>query len=291
MKTSRFFRPNSQNRPNGTAAREDALVVDPAEWFDGRGRVLFVHAHPDDETITTGGVLAALAAAGREPGLVTLTRGERGEAAPGPYGELQGTDGLARHREGELAAALAALGVDRHAFLGAPPARAAGLEPRVYRDSGMEWAADGLAAPAPDAGPEALTSADAVDPLTDLIAVADAWDAEAIVSYDALGGYRHPDHVLAHRLARAVAHGLELPFWEIVGPREPGAGEEGDAGGDRPEPGSHEPQPYDVSPWLDRKVAALRAHATQLTVDGDEIVHVGGQRQPVDRVEAFRRLR
>ena len=38
MKTSRFFRPNSQNRPNGTAARVDALVVDPAEWFDGRGR-------------------------------------------------------------------------------------------------------------------------------------------------------------------------------------------------------------------------------------------------------------
>lgn len=259
-------------------------------WFGGLSNVLFVHAHPDDETITTGGTLAALAAAGRDPSLVTLTRGERGEVVPGPFRELQGTDRLAPHREDELMAALAELGVDRHAFLGTPPARAAGLEPRLYRDSGMEWAADGLARPSPDAGPEALTSADAVDPLTDLIALADAWDAEVIVSYDVLGGYRHPDHVLTHRLARAVARGLELPFWEIVGPGSEQAAEDPAGAGDADPPPEH----YDISPWYGRKLAALGAHATQLVVEptgqGDEIVHVGGQRQPVDRVEAFRRL-
>lgn len=262
------------------------------DWFGGLSSVLFVHAHPDDETITTGGTLAALAAAGREPSLVTLTRGERGEVVPGPFRELQGTDRLASHREGELAAALAELGVDRHAFLGTPPARAAGLEQRLYCDSGMEWAADGLARPSPDAGPEALTSADAVDPLTDLIALADAWDVEAIVSYDALGGYRHPDHVLAHRLARAVARGLELPFWEIVG-LDSGPTDEDPADTD-PADAVPPAERYDISPWYGRKIAALGAHATQLAVEpagqGDEIVHVGGQRQPVDRVEVFRRL-
>lgn len=249
-------------------------MSEPVEWFDGCARVLFVHAHPDDESITTGGTLAALAAAGRDPSLVTLTRGERGEVVPGSFHEPQGSDRLAPHRESELRAALVALGVDRHAFLGMSPARAAGLDPRVYRDSGMQWAADGLAAASPDAGPEALTSADAVDPLSDLLAVADAWGAEAIVSYDALGGYRHPDHVLAHRLARAVARGLELPFWEIVVQSAEAAPFEA----------------HDVSPWLGRKLAALAAHATQLTVEGDDIVHVGGQRQPVDQVEAFRRV-
>lgn len=253
--------------------------MDVDQWFDGAERVLFVHAHPDDETIATGGTLAALAAAGRHPALVTLTRGERGEVTAGPFRELQGTDRLAPHRETELRAALAALGVERHAFLGEPPARAAGLERRVYRDSGMAWAPDGLAEAAPDAGPQALTSANAVDPLTDLIALADHWDARAIVGYDSIGGYRHPDHVLAHRLARAVAHGLELPFWEIVTPQSPAA-----------ESGAPEPEAHDVEPWLERKRAALRCHATQLAVDGDDLVHVGGQRQPVDRIEMFRRL-
>ncbi|WP_258566728.1 PIG-L family deacetylase [Leucobacter luti] len=56
---------------------------------------MFVHAHPDDESISTGGTLAALASAGREPLLVTLTRGERGEVVPGPFAHLAGTDALA----------------------------------------------------------------------------------------------------------------------------------------------------------------------------------------------------
>lgn len=265
----------------------------PEQWFEGAWRVLFVHAHPDDETITTGGTLAALAAAGRDPALVTLTRGERGEVVPGALQELQGTDRLAPHREGELKAALTVLGVRRHAFLGTPPARAAGLGPRVYRDSGMSWGADGLAEAAPDAGAEALTAASIVDPLTDLLHLADAWECGAIVSYNAIGGYRHPDHVLAHRLARAVARGLELPFWEIAGAPGDTAGGDPEAG----ETGGSDPaavERYDIGPWYGRKLAALGAHATQLTVEaterGDEIVHVGGQRQPIDRVESFRRL-
>ena len=105
------------------------MSSDPQHWFDGAARVLFVHAHPDDETLASGGTLAALAAAGRDPVLVTLTRGEQGEVVPGPFASLQGTPGLARHRETELAAALAMLGVAAHAFLGTAPARAAMARP------------------------------------------------------------------------------------------------------------------------------------------------------------------
>lgn len=247
-------------------------------WFAGASRVLFVHAHPDDETIATGGTLAALAESGRQPALVTLTRGERGETAPGPHGVFAGPDELAAYRETELAAALRELGVEQHAFLGTPPARAAGLQRRNYRDSGMVWAADGLAEAAPDAGDAALSSANAVDPLTDLIALADAWNIEAVVSYDSIGGYRHPDHVLAHRFAAAAAHGLELPFWEIVRDAKSPVGDS-----------AFEVETHDVSAWVDRKRAALTRHATQLTVSGDDIVHVGGQRHPIGTLEHFRR--
>lgn len=259
------------------------MIDDPSQWFEGARRVLFVHAHPDDEAITTGGTLAALAEAGAAPALVTLTRGERGEVVAGPFSALQGTPALAAHRETELAAALFMLGVDRHAFLGTPPARAAELPRRIYADSGMMWGPEGVAVAAPDAAADALTRADAVDPLTDLLALAHEWEAGAIVSYAADGGYGHPDHVFAHRLGRAVAHGLDLPFWEIVA-----TGATATAGDD-PLP-QNRCEAHDVTPWLERKTAALRSHATQLTVDGDDIVHVGGQRQAIDRIECFRAL-
>lgn len=261
---------------------DDTAQQQPQGWFGGASRVLFVHAHPDDETIATGGTLAGLAEAGAEPLLVTLTRGERGEVVAGPFSSLAGTPALASHRETELAAALFMLGVDRHAFLGDPPARAAGLPPRRYADSGMVWGAAGLALPSPEATPEALTAAPAVELLNDLLALADEWQVSAIVSYDAIGGYGHPDHILAHRLARAVARGLDVPFWEIVTEQANAAGVD---------PLTDAPvAAHDVEPWLERKVAALRSHATQLTVSGDELVHVGGQRQPIERTERFRQL-
>lgn len=249
-------------------------ATDPTTWFGGRARAMFVHAHPDDETITTGGTLAGLAEAGREPLLVTLSRGERGEVVAGPLEALVAAHGLAVARQNELRTALGMLGVERHAFLGVPPARAEGLPPAIYEDSGMQWGADGRAVAADEASDDALTRAPAMEALNDLLAAAYQSGAQAIVSYDDGGGYGHPDHVLAHRIARAVAHALDLPYWEIV---SDGASDEG-------------VETHDIAPWLERKVAALRAHATQLTVDGDDIVHVGGQREPISRAEAFRLL-
>ncbi|UOQ57076.1 PIG-L family deacetylase [Leucobacter allii] len=259
------------------------MSEDPRDWFDGRARVLFVHAHPDDETITTGGTLAALAEAGREPLLVTLTRGERGEVVAGPLAALAGAHGLAVVRQNELRTALGMLGLERHAFLGAPPARAAGLPPAIYEDSGMRWGSDGRAEADGAAGADALTSAPAVEVIADLLAAADAAGAGAIVSYDDGGGYGHPDHVLAHRASRAVALALGLPFWEILGRAEAAAA----TAGDDPDPRHLRAEAHDVSPWLDRKTAALRAHGTQLVVDGADLVHVGGQRESIGTTEAF----
>jgi len=272
------------------------------EWFDGRARVMFVHAHPDDETIATGGTLAALAEAGREPLLVTLTRGEQGEVVAGPLEALVATHGLAVARQNELRTALGMLGVERHVFLGVEPARAEGLPPTIYEDSGMAWGPDGLAVAAAEASADALTSVPAVEALHDLLAAAAQSGAGAIVSYDDIGGYGHPDHVLAHRLARAVAHALELPFWEIARDPSPTVDSKPSDSESTGSPitdadntdfdaaDSETIESHDVTPWLDRKTAALRAHATQLVVDGDDIVHVGGQRQPIGRVESFRRL-
>lgn len=282
-----------------------------SEWFEGRPRVLFVHAHPDDETITTGGTLAALAEAGREPLLVTLTRGEQGEVVPGPLEALAAQHGLAVVRQNELQTAIGMLGLERHVFLGVEPARAEGLSPAIYEDSGMSWGADGRATAAPDAGPDALTSVPAIEPLNDLLAAAYLSGAQAIVSYDDGGGYGHPDHVFAHRIGRAVAAALEVPFWQILSPGGPadapgGAGSAGPDGAAIPaDPAAvsddgADPrvvEAHDVTPWLDRKLAALRAHTTQLTVEpsgerasGYDIVHVGGQREPVAVLEVFERL-
>lgn len=253
---------------------------DPTTWFDGIERLLFVHAHPDDETLATGGVLAGLAAAGREPALVTLTRGEQGEVVEGPFASLQGTASLARHREAELAHALAMLGVERHAFLGTPPARAEGLEPRAYEDSGMQWGDDGFAIAGETSSQLALTRANAFEPIKDLLTAAEAWGVRGVVSYDERGGYGHPDHVFAHRIARAVAHGLEIPFWEVIDfEMSPASALE-----------SAE-DVYDITPWLERRTAALRSHGTQMTVVSDtEVVHVGGQPMTLPIVERFRKL-
>ena len=86
-------------------------------------RVVFLHAHPDDETLATGVLLADLVDAGHQVAVVTATRGELGAVVPGPLSALEGTPELVEHRLGELAGALAELGVTDHVFLGTPPAR------------------------------------------------------------------------------------------------------------------------------------------------------------------------
>ena len=159
-------------------------------------RLLLVHAHPDDETITTGATMAHYAAAGVQVTLVTCTLGEEGEILVPELALLAAgqADQLGGWRIGELAAAMAELGVRDHRFLGG-----AGR----FRDSGM------MGDPA-NAKPRAFWRA-TTDPelfdaaVTALVEVIREVRPQVLVTYDDNGGYGHPDHILAHRVATAAA--------------------------------------------------------------------------------------
>lgn len=235
-------------------------------------RVLFVHAHPDDESITTGGTIALLVERGAQVTVVTCTRGELGEVIPADLPGLQG-DGprLAEVRTAELATAMAALGVVDHRFLGDPTARWVEREPRRYTDSGMRWGPNG-AVPAESLAADAFCAADFGEVAADLATVIDAVKPGAVISYDSNGGYGHPDHVRAHAAARHAAEVMGVPFWIV----------DTDAAGSALR--------VDVSTVLDRKTAALTAHRTQIVVEGDRFSLSSGPSRPIESVEGFTRL-
>lgn len=237
---------------------------DLADTVAAARSVLVVHAHPDDETLATGGLLAALAEEGAQVHVLTATRGEQGEIVPGSLTDAQARD-LPRHREDEVACACAALGVTGRAFLGAPGARAGGRPSRRYTDSGMRWldAAETIAGPGDSAGPDSLTSASGDELAADIGAYAASVRADLVITYDADGGYGHPDHVALHAPTRRAAALQGADFLEVAS--HPGA--DGLAvGGEQ------------YRTWI---ISALRCYASQLTVDGHDVVHVGGQRQPI----------
>ncbi|WP_241988653.1 PIG-L family deacetylase [Cryobacterium breve] len=233
-----------------------------------------MHAHPDDETIATGALIAELAARGIRVSLLTATRGEQGEVVSGPLSVLEGTDALTHERERELAGAASALGIgsaDRF-WLGMPPARGAGLSPRVYRDSGMTWIRPGLAGPADDIDDDALVRAPLGEVTADVAAVIEELRPALVISYDNGGGYGHPDHVRMHEAALAASRAVGVAFAEVV--HQPGAGTEW----------------FTLDRHLAVVTAALRCHASQLTVDGTHIVHSGGQREPISTAVGLRAL-
>ncbi|CAN5283158.1 hypothetical protein BH11ACT4_BH11ACT4_20490 [soil metagenome] len=238
-------------------------------------RVLFVHAHPDDETISTGATIATLVDRGAEVAVLTCTRGERGEVIPDDLQYLLGSpDALADYREGELAAALAALGVRDHRMLGEPDARWSGRAPRRYVDSGMRWAADGTAEPLESPDAQSLSAAELGEVAADIAAVLLQLQPDVVVSYDADGGYGHPDHLRAHEATRTAAEVIGVPFYVV---------KEGGAGGAT--------LTVDAAPVADRKRAALSAYRTQLTVDGDSFSLSSGAPRPIVEPERFARLR
>lgn len=246
-------------------------------------RLLFVHAHPDDESLTCGIAMAHHVARGDEVHVLTCTLGEEGEVIPAELAHLEGhpEDALGPHRHGELEAALGRLGVRMH-VLGA----SAGSRSR-YRDSGM-------------AGSEAASRADAfvradlpeaAGLVVDLMRQV---RPDAVVTYDPQGGYGHPDHIQTHRVTRAALDLLdedELPsrVFEIVTP-ESWAREDRawlrdhlDLGTGLSLLSDDDPYPPSVVPdeevthviedraaWL-AKNDALRAHLTQVTVLTDDV--------------------
>ncbi|ROR67489.1 LmbE family N-acetylglucosaminyl deacetylase [Agrococcus jenensis] len=216
-------------------------------------RVLFVHAHPDDETLSTGAAIATVAAGGGDPVVVTFTLGERGEVREERLVDVEHV-GVGEVRRAELEGALRALG-------------ARGRRIHGWDDSGMAWHASGIAGAAPDAPPTSMSKADPDDLADALGVVIEEVDPTSIVTYDVDGGYGHPDHVAAHHAAVIAARRYDLPLYV----RSKRAGDVA----------------FPLAPVRDRVVAALGEHRSQLTVEGDDVLHVGGQRRALDEVEHY----
>jgi N-acetyl-1-D-myo-inositol-2-amino-2-deoxy-alpha-D-glucopyranoside deacetylase len=168
-------------------------------------RLLFVHAHPDDETLTNGATIAHYTARGAQVHVVTCTLGEEGEVIGERWAQLavDHADQLGGYRIGELTAALQALGVGAPIFLGG-----AGR----WRDSGM-------------AGTAArrqlrFIDADESEAVGALVTLVRRLRPHVVVTYDPNGGYGHPDHIHAHRvttaaLAAAAQAGLPGTPWTV----------------------------------------------------------------------------
>ncbi|GAA2075770.1 N-acetyl-1-D-myo-inositol-2-amino-2-deoxy-alpha-D-glucopyranoside deacetylase [Actinomadura alba] len=171
-------------------------------------RILFVHAHPDDESIGTGATIAKYAAEGADVRLVTCTLGEEGEVIPDELRYLASDkeDRLGEFRVGELAAACTALGLKDHRFLGGTGR---------WRDSGMMGAAT-------NDDPRCFWRADLDEACRELVAVVREQRPHVMVTYDDRGYYGHPDHIQAHRVAWAAfekaadASFGEGPPWQVA---------------------------------------------------------------------------
>lgn len=287
----------------GTMVLDDAVdSIIPSDLEYAGARVLYVHAHPDDETVVTGVSMAQLSRLGAQVSLLTMTRGERGEVIPEhlrhlEVGHPECTDdgsALGDYRVGELRAACAALGVSQQFFALDAPAYdpVAGVENsrQRYLDSGMSWAADGRAQPADDLSPAALTAAPQHEVAAHIAAAIRHVRPVAVVTYDDDGGYGHPDHI---RTAQATIDAVAMARESGVG----GAGWEvplvwAIEGQFRAEDSRHQAYiqatPHDMA----SKRAALEAHATQLTLPSDtselRFAFSNGVDQKISAVETFR---
>ncbi len=236
-------------------------------------RLLFVHAHPDDETLTTGATIAHYAAHGADVRVVTCTLGEEGEVIGEQYALLSAdhADQLGGYRISELTRALGALGVGAPHYLGGPGR---------WRDSGM--GTDHAR------GRQRWVDADIDEAVGELAAVITGMRPHVVVTYDPEGGYGHPDHIQTHRVTTAaVAAAAEndwvVPkfYWTVTATSAMGAGLRTLSGlpdgwitvdiKDVPfgYPDDRIDAVIDGTAQLPAKIAAMQAHATQVTVAPD----------------------
>ncbi|MCW2849787.1 MAG: LmbE family protein [Marmoricola sp.] len=168
--------------------------------------LLLVHAHPDDESIGQGATMARYVAEGVGVTLVTCTGGEMGEILVPELEHMASDrdDTLADQRKIELDNAMKALGVTDHRYLG-------GF--KRYRDSGMQWHTDGHAIAADDVNPNAFWSADLTEAASHLVEIIREVKPQVLVTYDEFGGYGHPDHIQAHRVATYAASLAAVPSY------------------------------------------------------------------------------
>jgi len=255
-------------------------------------RLMLVHAHPDDETIGQGATMASYAARGTQVTLVTCTLGEEGEVLVPELEHLASDrdDTLGRHRITELANAMKELGVTDHRFLGG-----AGR----FRDSGMVWHEQGHAIAGEDVKEGTFWRADLLEASALLVEIIREVRPQVLITYDQFGGYGHPDHIQAHRVATYATSLAAVPTyrpelgdaWDIAkvywGAMSQSRMREGlralRAAGDTTSFEGMDPEgsmPAFIVPdeqlsaivvaddFADAKLRGMRAHATQIAVDG-----------------------
>jgi LmbE family N-acetylglucosaminyl deacetylase len=224
--------------------------------------LVVLHAHPDDESIQTGGTMAKAAADGHRVTLVVATRGEHGEIVDGVLDEGEQL-GMRRIEETYRSAEL--LGVERVEFLG-------------YVDSGM------MGEPTNDA-PASFWQADVDHAARRLALILEEEQADVLTYYDEIGGYGHPDHLQVHRVGRRAGElaGVAKRYMatmnrdflmDLIRARmESGEFDLGDA--EAPEideenfgqPASVITHRIDVSGFIEPKRASMKAHASQIAED------------------------
>lgn len=238
-------------------------------------RLLLVHAHPDDETINNGATMAKYAANGVDVTLVTCTRGEEGEVLVDSLLNLasEKDDKLGEHREIELQAAMAELGIKDFRFLGSPN--------KKWRDSGM------MGTPQNER-PDVFWKADLDEAANELVKVILEIKPQVLITYDEFGGYGHPDHIKAHQVAMRASEIASQQGWQIskiywnTMPRsviQMGIDKMKEVGSEFFGAESADDLPFakpdelvtsvvNAPEYVVQKLAAMKAHATQISVDG-----------------------
>jgi N-acetyl-1-D-myo-inositol-2-amino-2-deoxy-alpha-D-glucopyranoside deacetylase len=253
---------------------------------------MLVHAHPDDECIGNGATMAKYVSEGAAVCLVTCTLGEEGEILV-PELEYLGADRddqLGPHRLGELKAAMDILGVEDFIRLGGDGR---------FRDSGMAYNDQGHAIARDVLRDGTFWTTDLLEAANELVPVIRDRKPQVLITYNEMGGYGHPDHIQAHRVAMYAAQlagvrgyrpDLGAPWrisrilWSTMSKQRLVAGIKAlrDAGdletfkGFDPEGGlmpmisddADIAAEIDGMPWVKQKMDALRAHASQVTADG-----------------------
>jgi LmbE family N-acetylglucosaminyl deacetylase len=226
--------------------------------------LMAVHAHPDDESSSTGGILARYADEGLRTVVVTCTNGEYGDAPGGIKPGEPGHDpeSVARIRRGELERACALLGVDRVELLG-------------YHDSGMaDWDYRNRA--------DAFCNISIGEAADRLVRLFEQYRPDIVVTYADDAGYDHPDHVQTTRVTMAAIDRSGIPkkgYWSLIRAsafaRFRDLLVEQGVEIDLPQPGPEVVQrmkqleerittTIDVRPFVERKRAALQLHASQI---------------------------
>jgi N-acetyl-1-D-myo-inositol-2-amino-2-deoxy-alpha-D-glucopyranoside deacetylase len=253
---------------------------------------MLVHAHPDDETINNGATMAKYVSEGAAVCLVTCTLGEEGEVLVEDLAHLapDNNDDLGGHRLGELKLAMEMLGVTDYIRLGGDGR---------FRDSGMAYDAEGRAIARDVLREGIFWTTDLLEAANELVPVIRDRRPQVLITYNEVGNYGHPDHIQAHRVAMYASQLAGVPsyrrdlgvpwtvarvFWTTSSRSRMMAGlnalrESGDTetykGFDPDGPlasllsdDADIAVEIDGSPWVAQKIAAMRAHATQITPDG-----------------------